>query len=371
MNEPENNKRPQARPGVMEIRPYQPGKSGIEGQDQVIKLSSNESPLGPSPFVTELIRQADIDAERYPDSDAKALRAQIGESYHIDPAYISVGAGSDQILAQLARIYAGSGNEILQPENAFVAYRISAAAAGATSIFAPERNFTTDVDALLERVTANTRLLFLANPNNPTGTMIAADELHRLRAGLRSDILLVIDSAYSEYSEREDYSDGHDLVAEALASGAENVVVSPTLSKIYGLAALRLGWCYGTARVIDVLGRVRQPFNVSTLTQLADIAALKDQDHIAKARAHNSHWLPKLSKSLQDLGLEVTPGVGNFLLVHFGSKTRASAADNYLKDHGIIIRPLGPYGLHKSLRITIGKDLENEALIGHLEAFVS
>lgn len=364
--------RPEPRESVLKIFAYKPGEASIEGKSEVIKLASNESPLGPSPKVIEAVSNTLGHLELYPDGAAGGLKAAIGKTHGLDPDLIICGNGSEQLLHLLAQAYAAEDDEIIYSEFGFLIYRIATLAVGAEPVIAREKDFATDVDAILAAANARTRLVFLANPNNPTGTLISEDELRRLRRDLPDRVLLVIDAAYAEYVEDPDYSGGLALVDEGIETGADNVVALRTFSKIYGMAALRLGWCYGPAAVIDALNRLRGAFNVSTLAQVAGIAALGDQDHVARARRHNSEWLPKLSKELSDLGLEVLPSAGNFVLARFpGGPEESVAADLFLRENGIIVRPVAGYGLPEALRITIGSDEQNMALLEVLQGFRS
>ena len=351
------------RPGILEIEPYVGGKAEAEGAARVVKLSANESAIGPSPRAIEALRAAAATIHRYPDGGARTLRAAIGERFRLDPERIVCGAGSDELIQLLMRAYAGPGDEILYSAHGFLMYKLSALGVGATPAAAPERELRADVDALLERVSSRTRMVFLANPNNPTGSYLTPDELARLHAGLPEDVLLVIDAAYAEYVRRNDYTSGLELVDRA-----DNVVMTRTFSKLFGLAALRLGWLYAPAAVVDVLHRVRGPFNVGTPAQVAGIAALEDLNHQDRSLAHNDLWLPWLAGQLGALGLTVHPSIANFLLVEFdrdGSRT-AAAASAWLEDRGILARPMAAYGLPQCLRISVGLEAENHAVVATL-----
>ena len=355
------------RPGIMEITPYVGGEADVAGVERVIKLASNEGALGPSPKAAAAYRDAAATLHRYPDGAAADLRQALGSHHGLDASRIVCGAGSDELIALLCRAYAGPGDEVLHSEHGFLMYPIAARAVGATPVAAPEIDLTTDVDALLGRVTAKTRIVFLANPNNPTGTYLSAAEIARLRAGLPESVLLVIDAAYAEYVGRDDYTPGSELV-----DGGDNVVMTRTFSKIYALGAVRLGWAYCPPSVADALGRTRNPFNVSAPAQAAGLAALADVDFTDRSRRHNDTWLAWLSKRLRDLGLEVPPSIGNFVLVRFpGQPGRdAEAADAFLKRRGIITRHMAGYGLADSLRITIGLEDEMRAVADSLSEFL-
>jgi histidinol-phosphate aminotransferase len=356
------------RPGVMEITPYVGGESSIPGVYRIIKLASNESALGAPPGAVAAIRAAASDGYRYPDGGSTALRAALGRLGGLDPARIVCGAGSDELIGLLARAYAGPGDEVLYTEHGFLMYPIAARTAGATPVAVPETALTADVDALLATVTGRTRIVFLANPNNPTGTYLPADDLRRLREGLPAHVLLVLDAAYAEYVEAADYDWGGWLVDEA-----KPTVVTRTFSKIYGLGGLRLGWAYCPDAVADVLNRVRNPFNVSSLAQEAGVAALADQGFVAGARAHNTTWRAWTADALRRLGLEVPAGEGNFVLVRFPDTPgrNAAAADAFLKRRGIIARRMAGYRLPDALRITIGREDEMRACVDALAAFMA
>jgi histidinol-phosphate aminotransferase len=353
---------PQPRPGILEIAAYVGGESKIDGVSRVIKLASNESALGPSPKAMAAYRALADELHRYPEGGSTELRAALGQRYGLDPARIVCGAGSDELIGLLVRGYVGVGDEVVYSRHGFLMYPIAAKSVGATPIAAPEKDLTADVDALLAAVTPRTRMVFLANPNNPTGTYMKADELRRLQAGLPASVLLVIDAAYAEFVVRNDYSDGAELV-----EAHDNVVMMRTFSKIYALAALRLGWAYCPPAVADVLNRIRGPFNVGAAAQAAGVAALKDQAAFDAARTHNDVWRPWLAEQLTALGLSVTPSVANFLLVHFAD---AEAASDYLMKRGIITRKMAAYGLPKCLRITVGTEDECRAVVDTLTAFL-
>jgi histidinol-phosphate aminotransferase len=355
------------RPGVLSIEPYRGGLSHVAGVARTIKLSSNESAIGPSPLALAALAKFGAEAYRYPDGTSIELRRAIGQRHGLDPARIACGAGSDEIFTLLARLYAGPGDEVLMSEHGFLMFVINAKAVGAVPVLAPEKNLRADVDALLSRVTPKTRILFLANPNNPTGSYLPKAELARLHAGLPQDVLLVIDGAYSEYATPADFSAGREL-AEAHA----NVVMTRTFSKIYGLAALRIGWAYCAPEIVDALNRVRNPFNVAMTAQIAGIAALDDQKHLEISRANNARWLPWTAAELKKLGLEVAPSGANFVLVRFPDQPgkNADAANDFLLEHGIIVRKVAAYRLPHSLRITIGREDEMRAVVAALAAFM-
>jgi histidinol-phosphate aminotransferase len=358
---------PAPRPGILDIAPYQGGASRIEGQADVIKLSSNEGALGPSAQAMDAYRAAADDLARYPDGGSEDLRAAIGARFGLDPARIVCGAGSDEILGLMARGYAGPEDEVLYSEHGFLIYPIAAHAVGATPIKVAEKNLTADVDALIARAGNRARLVYIANPNNPTGSYLNADELRRLRAGLPGDTILVIDSAYAEFVTAADYEAGVALVDEN-----DNVIMTRTFSKLFGLGSLRIGWAYGPAAIIDVLNRLRMPFNVSGAAQAAGIAALNDRAHQDKAVHHNTVERARLSDSLIRAGITVPPSQGNFVLARFpGGPAMTAAADSFLRARGIITRRMDGYGLPDSLRITIGLTSECEAVAKALEDFMA
>lgn len=333
-------------PGILDIAPYVGGETGAAGAS--IKLSSNENPFGPSPAAKAAYAAAAGDLAIYPDGGALALRTAIAAAHGIDAARVICGSGSDELLSLLCQAYAGPGDEVVHSAHGFAMYSISARAAGATPVAAPERDLTTDVDALLAACGPRTRLVFVANPNNPTGTMIGRAELERLADGLPERALLVVDGAYAEYVDDPDYEDGFALVA-----ARDNVVTTRTFSKIHGLAALRLGWAYCPAHVAAVLDRVRGPFNVSAPALAAGAAAIADAAYVAQCREENARLRADLRAALAASGVESTESHGNFLLAHFG-EGRAAEADAFLKSRGLIIRRMEGYGLPAWLRISIG-----------------
>jgi histidinol-phosphate aminotransferase len=361
-----SNRAPVPKPGIMDIQAYVPGESSVPGGLKPIKLSSNETPLGPSANAVAAYRRVAESLERYPDGASTELRKAIGRLYGLDPDRIVCGCGSDELLNLLANAYLGQGDEAIFTEHGFLVYRIVTLGNGATPVVAPEKNLTADVDAILARVSPRTKVVFLANPNNPTGTYLPFDEVRRLRQGLPANVLLVIDAAYSEYVRRNDYEAGIELVATT-----ENTVMTRTFSKIHGLAALRLGWAYCPAAIAEVLNRIRGPFNVTAPAIAAGVAAIEDKAHAEKSVTHNEQWLPWMTAEAEKLGFKVTPSVGNFILIHFpGTDGRgAAAADEFLKSKGIIMRRVGGYGLPNCLRMTIGTAEENRATAAALAEF--
>ncbi len=359
---------PTPRQGILDIAPYVPGKSALPGAHPVIKLSSNESPFGPSPRAVQAYLAAASSLSRYPDGSARSLREAIGKLYGLDPGHIVCGAGSDEVLNLIASAYLGPGDEAIYSEHGFLVYKIAILGRGATPVVAPEKGLTTDVDAILARVTPRTRVVFVANPNNPTGTYLPFDEMKRLRTGLRDDVLLVIDSAYAEYVRANDYEAGIELVATT-----NNTVMTRTFSKIYGLAYLRLGWAYCPGGVADALNRIRGPFNVSGPAIAAGVAALEDQAWIGRAADHNEVWRARMAEALAKIGLRVTPSAANFLLLHFpkGNGRSAEEADTFLHERRIILRRVEEYGFPDALRMTIGTEDDNRAVLEALTAFMS
>lgn len=355
------------RPGILDIAAYVPGEHALPGEGPIYKMSSNESPLGASPAAIEAYRALSGELHRYPDGAATALRRAIAATIDADPDQIVCGAGSDELLQLLTRAYAGVGDEVLYSQHGFLVYPIAAQAVGAKPVAAPETDLKTDVDALLAHVTPRTKICFVAEPNNPTGSYIGGAELARLRAGLPENVLLVIDSAYAEYVGRPDYSDGTDLV-----KAHDNVVMSRTFSKIHGMAALRLGWAFCPPAVADVLNRIRGPFNTGAPALAAGVAAIADSAHAAKAKAHNDHWLPWLAARVNEIGLKAHPSVGNFLLVQFPKdpKLSADAANAFLNGRRILPRKMGAYGLPDCLRITIAEEPAVKACAQALADFV-
>jgi len=356
------------RPGIGEIAPYVPGSSTVDGVDRIIKLSSNEGALGPSPKAVAAYEELAGKLHRYPDGGSVELRAAIGARHGLDPDRIVCGAGSDEVLGLLARAYAGPGDEVLFGEHAFTMYPLFALGVGATPVKAPETDFTVTVDALLDKVTDRTRILYIANPNNPTGTMITKNEMTRLRQGLRDDILLVIDAAYAEYVTRNDYPAGVELV-----DAGENVVMTRTFSKIYALGGVRLGWAYCPEAVADVLNRIRPPFNVTSAAQGAGIAAVNDVEFLTRSRDHNTAWLTWLSDRLAEAGLDVVPSIGNFVLVRFPEDGGhdAQSAMKFLASRGIIPRSTASAGIPDGIRITVGVEDEMRLTMAAITDFLT
>lgn len=358
---------PQPKPGIMSIKPYVAGKSkATSGVQKIIKLSSNENNLGASPLAFQAVKEHAGKIHRYPDSGAVELREAIAHVYGLNHNRIICGAGSDELIGLLVHAYAGQGDEVLYSQHGFLMYKIYTQAAGATPVTAPEKDLTANVDNLLTAVTPRTKIVFIANPNNPTGSYISAKEMKRLRDGLPEHVILAIDGAYTEYADRPDYTDGRELV-----ESTNNTVMLRTFSKIYGLSSLRLGWGYFPNDIADVINRVRSPFNVSAVAQVAGIAAVKDTKYTAHVKAHNNKWLAWVSQEISALQLKVYPSIANFILVQFKTSGKTAAmANEFLMAHGIIPREVAGYGLPDCLRITIGTEEENHALVNALKDFI-
>lgn len=359
--------RPQPKPGVLEIAAYVPGRESAPGVEKVFKLSSNETPLGQSPAAIAAFRQAADHLELYPDGSALELRKAIADVHGLNPDNILCGNGSDEILSLLAQAFLAPGDEAVFCEHGFLVYPIQIKAAGATAVVAKESGERANVDAILEAVSERTRMVFVANPNNPTGTYLPIDEIRRLHAGLPPHVVLVLDAAYAEYVRRNDYEAGVELV-----SSAQNVVMTRTFSKIYGLAALRIGWMYAPAAIVDALHRIRGPFNVNSAAIAAGAAAVRDRAHVDMAVQHNETWLPWLTERFGNLGLRVTPSIGNFLLIHFSDDEThsAAAADAFLLRKGYVLRRVAAYGFPNALRMSVGSEEANRGVVAALTEFL-
>ena len=358
--------RPLAKPGIDQIVAYVPGKSNVEGVAHPVKLSSNENILGSSPLAQAAFIHAATSLNMYPDSRNMELRAVIAERYRLEPERLIFGCGTDEILGRLVQqIYLEPGDNIVQGEYAFNAYGIGARACQAEVRFAPEANMRVDVEAMLDAVDERTRLVFVTQPSNPTGTWLTAQEIARLQAGLPPSVMLVIDGAYAEFCTDPRFSDGLEL-----ARTAPNVIVSHTFSKLHGLAALRIGWAYGPVEAVDAMERIRLPFNTSIAGQAAAIAALADEDFQAKSLAHVERWRPWLTQQLGGLGLDVTPSGANFILVRLPAGRGAPEAEAFLASRGYLVRGVANYGLPDCLRITIGLEEHNRAVVDALAEFL-
>lgn len=359
--------RPRPKKGILDIAAYVPGVATVRANGRIHKLSSNETPLGPCPAAIEAYRQAAGNLELYPDGEARNLRQAISETYGLAPGNIMTGNGSDELLGLLAQTYLAPGDEGIMTEHGFSVYEIQIRAAGATPVIVREKDCRVDVDNILAAIGPQTRLVFIANPGNPTGTYLPAGEIRRLHAALPGNVLLVLDGAYAEYVQASDYEAGIELVAIH-----ENVVMTRTFSKIYGLAGLRIGWMYAPLHVIDAMNRVRGPFNVSSAAQAAAAVAIRDREFLERSAAFNNEWRTWLIRELTSIGLGVTPSVTNFLLVHFPSdeKKTASCADDYLKARGYILRRVDSYGFSNALRLTIGTEEANRGVVTALGEFL-
>ncbi len=356
---------PPANP-ILRIAPYVPGRSTAGGHAKEYKLSSNENPLGPSPAAREAFIAAATSLERYPDGGATLLREAIASTYGLKSDRLICGNGSDEILSMIAHAFLAEDDEAIFTEHAFLMYRIVTLAAGANPVVVAEPGMQTDIDAILAAVTPRTKVVFLANPNNPTGAYTPAAEVKRLREGLPAGVLLVIDAAYAEYVRKNDYESGIELVATR-----DDTIMTRTFSKIHALAGLRLGWAYAPAGVIDALHRVRGPFNVNAPAIAAGVAALADRAHMEAAVEHNAYWLPEVSRRIQALGFGVPDSVGNFILIDFSTVDGADAgdADDFLGARGCVLRRVAGYGLPQMLRMTIGDEEANEAVIAALTEY--
>jgi histidinol-phosphate aminotransferase len=372
---------PTPKPGILEISPYVPGRSSAPGAAGVCKLSSNESPLGPSPKVLAALDEAKASLSLYPEGSARLLREAIGEFFGLDPARIvTSGDGSDALLTMLANAHLRPGDEVIFSEHAFLVFKIATLANSAVPVVVPEQTtgsgIKVDVDKMLAAVTPKTRMVYVANPNNPTGTFLTSAQMRRLHAGLPDDVLLVIDAAYSEYVTAKDYEAGMEM-----SSRYPNVAMTRTFSKLYGLAGLRIGWMHASAAVCDAINRIRGPFNTTLLQQLAGVAALKDRDHFWAAIRHNNQWLAWITAEIRTLGLRVDDSAANFVLIHFppgaegakgmGAGKSAAAADAFLMKHGVILRGVASYGLPDCLRMTVGTEAQNRLAVSLIQQFMA
>lgn len=361
--------KPQPKPWIMAIAPYVPGKSKTDDGRKAIKLSSNENPLGTSEKARAAFANAANSLERYPDASAVELREALAELHGLDPARIIYGNGSDEVLHLAAGAFAGPGDEIIYVNYGFTVYPIATRRVGATPVVAPDKDYATDVDAILASVTDKTRMVFIANPNNPTGTYAGREKIARLHAGLRPDILLVLDHAYAEYIEDQIDDGGMEL-----AKTQANVLVTRTFSKLYGLAAERIGWGYGSAEVIEAMHRIRLPFSITIAGTAAAIAALHDSEFVEHTRRHNAQWRRWFADEIAKLGnagLRAVPSQANFVLVLFEGALTAEAAYKGLMDEGYIVRWLPGQGLPHGLRITIGTEDETRAVAAILHKLVA
>lgn len=336
-------------PGIMEIALYEGGQSSLDGISDVVKLSSNENPYGAGEAAKEAFRKSGLNLHRYPNTDHAGLRAAIAEVHGLKSDQIICGVGSDEVLQFIAQSFAGPGDEIIYTEHGFSMYPILAHACGATPVKVAERERVVDVDAILKACTKKTKIVFIANPANPTGTMVGGNEMARLADGLPEGCLLVHDGAYTEYV--EGYDGGASLV-----ENRDNVIMTRTFSKIYGLGGLRVGWGYGPKALIDVLNRVRQPFNLSDMQMQVAEAAVRDTEFVVRCRQENARMRAWLAEALAELGIPSDTSCTNFILARFASPGEAEACDAHLKSNGIIVRKVAGYGLPNCLRITVGDE---------------
>ena len=359
---------PTPKPGILVIPPYVPGKAKAPGFAAPIKLSANENALGCSPAAQRAYREAQADLHLYPDPNVTELRAALAARHAIEPSRIVFGTGSDEIFSMVCQAYLEPGDNIVQPVHGFAAWAIAARAAGAIVKSSPERDYTADVDALLADVDERTRIVFIANPANPSGTCVPFAEIVRLHAGLRPNVLLLLDSAYVDFARAMLHPD-EDL---DLARRNENVIVTRTFSKLHGLAALRIGWGYAAQPIVDALGRIRLPFNVSRPAHAAAIAALEDEDFVERSIAHTEAGRASLARDLARLGLEPVPSASNFVTARFppGARLTAAEAEKRLAERGILVRWLGNYAMPDCIRVTIGAEAHMARLLAELETLL-
>jgi histidinol-phosphate aminotransferase len=357
---------PSPKPGILDIELYVGGRSAVPGVSKVYKLSSNESPLGPSPKALDALAEAARELVAYPEPSSRILREAVAEAFGLDASRVVCGGdGSDELLTFMANAYVRADDEVIFTEHAFSLYRIATLANSGKPVVVKETNLCADVDAMLAAVTPKTRLVYLANPNNPTGSYINEAELNRLHAGLSSETILVIDAAYAEFVTAKDYESGL-----SLAKMAPNVVMTRTFSKAYGLAGLRVGWLYGSAKNAEILNKIRGPFNLSMMQQKAAAAALKDQAHLRAAIDHNSKWRPWLIEEIRKIGLRADDSQTNFILIHFPMDKNAQQADDFLMARGLILRGVASYGLADCLRLSVGSEEANRKVVAALRDFM-
>ncbi len=354
---------PKPKNSILKISPYKAGLTKTGNNKKVIKLSSNENPFGASPKAIQAYLNSANTLHRYP--EANLLNQVIADTYNLKSSGIVCGAGSDEIISLICQAYTNEGDDVLYSQYGFLMYPISAMAAGANPISVPETNLKTDINAIIKAVTPKTKIIFIANPNNPTGSYLTKDEINYLQKNIPAHVLLVLDGAYAEYANVPDYSDGIELV-----NSSNNTIVTRTFSKIYGLASLRIGWCYASDEISDILNRVRGPFNVSGPAINAATAALEDSEFIIKAKKHNEEWKKWLSEKIASLGIKVYPTIANFILTKFENEEIAKKAHEFLMNEGIIARPVANYGLKEYIRFTIGLREDNEMVYEILQKFM-
>ncbi|WP_313979786.1 histidinol-phosphate transaminase [Iodidimonas nitroreducens] len=358
----------QPNPWVLSLAPYVAGRAKADGVEKVVKLSANESAVGASPKAAEAMVASAVSMHLYPDPDAFDLRRAIAEVHGLAADRIICGAGSDEILHMVAQAFVREGDEIIHSRYGFMMYPIIAQSLGARPVAVPNKNWAADVDGILAAVTDKTRIVYLDNPNNPTGAYLPKAEVERLIAGLPKSCVLVYDAAYAECVDADDYTDGTDL-----AMAHDNVLMSRTFSKLYGLASLRIGWGYGSPALLDPMNRIRMPFNANLPAQNAAIAAVRDRDFAEKATRFTVQWRQWLSARISALGLEVVPSQTNFVLIRFpqSGDHQAEAANAWLTEHGYLLRWLPGQGLADCLRLTVGTEQENQVVVALLEAFMN
>jgi len=349
----------------LKFESYKPGKYEIpdlKKTRKIIKLSANESALGTSSKVKAILKN-NISPSKYPDYTSKLLRKQISIKFKCDANKVICGSGSDEIIQMLCQLFLSKGDQVIVPKFSFLMYRIYSSISGAKVIFSKEKNFKISVDDIIKKINIKTKIIFLANPNNPTGTYLYRNELINLRKRLRKDILLVIDDAYYEYMKDKNYASGLNIFKKT-----KNVFILRTFSKIYGLAALRIGWGYGDKKIIDALNLIKPPFNVNEIAQLCAIEALKDNKFIKKSITHNLYWSKKIKKNLEEFNIYSNKVSANFLLLNFNRcKLSASALEKELEKRGIILREMSTYGIDNHLRLTIGNSSENQLFLSEIK----
>ncbi|MGZ3306236.1 MAG: histidinol-phosphate transaminase [Asticcacaulis sp.] len=363
---PASPQTPQPKPGILDLAPYVGGKSKIEGVAEPIKLSSNENAFGCSPGAAAAFVEAQAKLFRYPDGHAAPLRTAVAAYHGLEPERLLFGNGSDEVFSLLNQVYLEAGDNIVTGEHGFLAYRISALACQAEVRLAPEPDLRVDINALLDLVNDRTRIVYISNPANPTGTWNTPDELADLRARLDPSILLVIDEAYAEFADEPTWE-----TAFPMARPSHNIVVTRTFSKIHGLAGLRIGFGYCPLAVIEAVERIRLPFNINLPAQYAAVAALSDQAHIDASRTQVLSWRPRFVQEIRGMGFAIDPSAGNFVLIRFRDGDEAVRANEYLMSQGLIVRHVANYGLPQGLRVTIGKDEENRAFLEALGRFAA
>ncbi|MFN3559919.1 MAG: histidinol-phosphate transaminase [Brevundimonas sp.] len=356
----------QPKPGILDIAPYVGGKSKIDGVAEPMKLSSNENALGAGQKARDAYQAAVENIHVYPDGRAGKLRDAVAEHHGLDGERLIFGNGSDEVFALLNQTYLQPGDNIVTGQYGFLAYRISALANQASVKLAPEPGFKAEVEAILEQVDERTKIVYISSPSNPTGSYNTAEETRRLHAALPANVLLVIDEAYAEFVTAPDWE-----ASFPLAKDAENIVVTRTFSKIHGLGGLRIGFGYAPLKVCEAVDRIRLPFNVSVPGLDAAVAALGDAAHQKASLDLVEAWRPRLMQAIKGFGFDVFPSAGNFVLVRFADAAQAAAANDYLQTKGIIVRGVGGYGLPDCLRITVGTEDQNRAVLDALSEFAA